>query len=66
MPEEQKNAILSQEVIRRMRHVSIDVPMKERTKILDNFSDMMEISGYTVEQRRDILVRGLKGYEHQK
>ena len=64
-PDEQKMSILTQEVIRRMRHISRDAPQEERDLIIDEFCETMRMSGYKEGTIREVMIRGLKGYERQ-
>ena len=42
-----------------------DITMKERLRVLQEFIDQLERSGYDLDQRREILLCGLKGYENK-
>ena len=57
-------AVLSQEVVRRMLNTSEKVSQEVRNKILEEFCNMLERSGYGEEVRHKIITRGLKGYEN--
>ena len=63
LAEQTKYAVLSQEIIRRMLNTSELEPQIVRDKILEEFNGTMTTSGYEETQRRDIMTRGLKGYE---
>ena len=58
-----KVSSLTQNMIRRMKNTSEDVPDEERRKIVDNFYWQLKISGYSDEQSRKIIKAGLIGYE---
>ena len=62
--EDTKTAVLSQEVVRRMLNTSEKEPQEVRNKILEDFCDMLERSGYKENVRQRILTRGLRGYEN--
>ena len=55
---------LTQNIIRRMKNIGEEVEMKERIRVVDEFTDQMLFSGYSVEQTRKIIIAGLKGYEN--
>ena len=56
--------MLAQEIINRMLNTSEEIPQQSRNKILDDFNNTMEASGYDEVWRRRIFNRGLKGYEN--
>ena len=64
-PDAQKLAVLSQEVIRRMMHISLYVAHEEKIAVLDRFCQMMSVSGYHEERIKEVVTRGLKGYHNQ-
>ena len=47
-----------------MLNTSETVSIVERTKVVDQFSYQLRLSGYSVEQSRDIVKAGLTGYEN--
>jgi hypothetical protein len=63
MPESTRRATLNQELIRRMVNTSEMVDMTKRLEIVDNYATKLINSEYTLEQTRDTLIGGLKGYE---
>ena len=63
LSERTKVSSLSQELIRRMKNTSEDVPMKERIDIIDEYAKQLVTSGYSPNQARDIIQAGLVGYE---
>ena len=63
LAEDTKISSLTAEVRRRMLNTSELLPMEERTRVLDNFSQNMTNSGWSTEKTRDIIIAGLKGYE---
>ena len=63
MPESTRRATLNQELIRRMVNTSEMVDMTKRLEIVDNYATKLINSEYTLEQTRNTLVGGLKGYE---
>ena len=60
--DETKKAVLSQEVVRRMLNTSEEESQGVRNDILKDFCKMLKRSGYDVEVRRKIIMRGHKGY----
>ena len=51
-------------LIRRMKNIEEKIPIKERIKVVDEFTDQLLFSGYSVEQTRKVIIAGLKGYEN--
>ena len=56
-------ASLTQEVVRRSKNTSEKVSMEERVAILDEYHRRLELSQYSLEASRRILMAGLRGYE---
>ena len=65
MPPNIKRNSLAQEVIRRLRNTSRDLPWSEKAAILTQFSHSMMCSGYSEKFRYDILQAGVTGFERQ-
>ena len=65
MPENMKIATLNQEMIRRMINTSEELDTSIRTEVVDNYAKKVINSGYGINQTRNILVGGLKGYERK-
>ena len=65
LPDNTKISSLSQEVVRRMLHTSELVPQEERNQILEIFTSKLKLSGYRMDQVREIVKAGLKGYERK-
>ena len=63
LSENTKMSTLTSEVMRRMFHVSEDLPMEERTVVLDRLCQKLSNSGYDLDMTRKGMVAGLKGYE---
>ena len=63
MPEGIRRATLNQEMVRRMLNTSEDVDDTKRVKIVDDYAQKMVNSEYTIEEARNVIVAGLKGYE---
>ena len=61
--ENSKIASLTQEVVRRSKNTSEEVDMKSRVEILDEYHRRLELSLYSLEASRRIMVAGLRGYE---
>ena len=57
---------LTQEVIRLSKNTSENVPLETRVAIIDDFQHRLELSGYSLQASRRILVSGLQGYERIK
>ena len=63
MPEATRRSTLNQELIRRMVNTSEMIDMKERVAVIDKYAVKLMNSEYTLEQTRNIIIGGLKGYE---
>ena len=63
MSEKSKIQILSQDLIRRMLNICDTVPQSERNKIVNDYTDRLTRSGYSLSQAKEIVVSGLTGYE---
>ena len=61
-----KISSLTQEVIRLSKNTSEDVSLETRVAIIDDFQHRLELSGYSLQASRRILVSGLQGYERIK
>ena len=62
--ENTKMSSLTQNLMRRMKNIGEDLPMEERIRVVDQFTDQLLFSGYSMEQTKRIIVAGLKGYEN--
>ena len=65
LSENTKVSNMTSEVMRRMLHVSEDLPIAERIVVLDRLCQKLANSGYDLEMTRKGLVGGLKGYERR-
>ena len=65
MREKGKVTTLTQEVIRRFRNTSREASQEERDRVLTKFAQQMFISGYREENRKMILLAGIKWYQKQ-
>ena len=63
LPENEKMASLNSEVVRRMLHISEELPLEERILVVDRMSQKLANSGYKLTQIRRTLVGGLSRYE---
>ena len=63
MPEGIRRATLNQEMIRRMVNTSEMVPLADRLMVIVDYTQKLINSEYSVDESRDIVVGGLKGYE---
>ena len=63
MPESTRRSTLNQELIRRMVNTSEMVSMEERVGIVDKYATKLMNSEYPLEEARNIIIGGLKGYE---
>ena len=65
MPSNIKRNSLAQEVIRRLRNTSRDLPWSEKAAILTEFSHSLMCSGYSERFRLEIIQAGVVGFERQ-
>ena len=63
MPEGLRRATLNQELVRRMVNTSKSVDITTRVEIINNYSQKLINSEYTVEKAKNVVIGGLKGYE---
>ena len=63
LSEKTKVTSLSQDLIRRMKNTSEDLPMDERIAIIDEYTKQLIASGYSLNQTKNIIESGLLGYE---
>ena len=63
MPEGIRRATLNQEMVRRMVNTSERIPLIDRLMVVDGYAQKLIYSEYSVDETRDIIVGGLKGYE---
>ena len=61
--ENSKIASLTQEVVRRSKNTCEEVSIEERVTILNEYHRRLELSQYSLEASRRIMVAGLRGYE---
>ena len=54
---------LANDLTRRLLNTSERLSMDERIKVVDDYSQKLFNSGYTLEQVRRIITNGIKGYE---
>ena len=63
MPKATRRATLNQELIRRMVNTSEMVSDDRRVEIVDKYAEKLMNSEYPLDQTRNIIIGGLKGYE---
>ena len=63
MPEGIRKATLNQELVRRMVNTSERVPLADRVLVVDEYAQKLINSEYRIEDAREIIIGGLKGYE---
>ena len=59
----QKYAILSNELMRRLSNIGSDVPLDEKLQIIEKFIEEMKNSGYDIRSAREAIISGLKGFK---
>ena len=65
IPESTKDAILTQELTRRLLNTQIELPLGQREEVINNFSDRMANSNYPEDRIEKIVVRTLIGFERR-
>ena len=63
MAESAKEAILSQEILRRLFNTSKEEHPRKKEEILDKFEKKLKLSGYNNTERKKIFRRGICNYE---
>ena len=61
--ENSKIASLTQEVVRHSKNTSEEVNIEAGVQILDEYHQRLELSQYSLEASRRIMIGGLRGYE---
>ena len=59
----QKYAILSNELMRRLSNIGSDVPLDEKLQIIEKFIQEMKNSGYDIRSAGEAIISGLKGFK---
>ena len=62
MPEQQKMSMTSQEIQRRCRNTSRDLPKEILDRVLQNYMDELKLGGYSLTWRVKALDAGTKGF----
>ena len=65
----QRNQVLSEEVVRRLRRTSLSIVDKKGetvTKILNNMNDKLCFSGYDINDRKNIIENGIIKYNNKR
>ena len=63
MEENTKMMIVAQDLVRRLLNSKESLGAEERMRVVDGYAQKLLNSGYSQDQTRRILVRGIKGYE---
>ena len=63
LSENTKVSSLSQDLIRRLKNINLELPTSARVEAINDFASKLMSSGYTRDQTRTIVVAGIKGYE---
>ena len=64
MPGKLKRNVLTQEVVRLRRNISLDLPWETTVKHLNDFSARMRASGYGERYRLDVIKSEVEGFEN--
>ena len=62
MSQSQKISILSNDLIRRLSNCSETVEMSEKVKIIDDYTETLNVSGYSEREIKEIIESGLTGF----
>ena len=63
MPAKMKRTVLTQEVVRIRRNISLELPWETTVKHLNDFSQRMRASGYGERYRFEIIKSGVEGFD---
>ena len=63
MPANMKRTVLTQEVVRIRRNISLELPWDTTVKHLNDFSQRMRASGYSEKYRFEIIKSGVEGFD---
>ena len=63
MPSKMKRTVLTQEVVRIRRNISLELPWETTAKHLNNFSARMKASGYGEKYRLEVIKSGVESFE---
>ena len=63
MPAKMKRNVLTQEVVRLRRNISLDLPWETTVKHLNDFSARMRASGYGERYRLEVIKSGVEGFD---
>ena len=63
MGEQAKNSILANDLIRRLSNIRQNIFDKEKTRVIDHYTEKLRLSGYNFKQAREVITSGLRGYE---
>ena len=63
MPAKMKRTVLTQEVVRIRRNISLELPWETTVKHLNDFSSRMRASGYGERYRFEIIKSGVEGFD---
>ena len=66
MEQNSKIQVVANDLVRRLCKTMEELGSQEIIKMVDNYTQNLLNSGYTVEETRAIIVKGLKGYEGRK
>ena len=66
MEQNTKIQIVSNDLVRRMCNTMEELGEQERHVVIDGYAQKLLNSGYSKEETRSIIVKGLKGYEGRK
>ena len=66
MEHNSKIQVVSNDLVRRLCNTIEELGSQETIKVIDDYSQKLLNSGYSVEETRAIVVKGLKGYEGRK
>ena len=66
MGSQQKNNIMSNEVMRRLFNVGKNQPMAEKVRILDQAAQQLKNSGYSQSQAANMILSGIRGDKRRR
>ena len=63
MPGDMKRTVLTQEVVRVRKNISLELPWETTVRHLNDFSERMRLSGYDESYRYQVIKSGVEGFD---
>ena len=62
---QQKHAILSNDLVRKLSMISESVPLTEMLEVVDHYTKKLKMSGYNQNQCKEMVSSGIVGYKNK-